>query len=55
MSVKFYQTVRRNNPEGGHLHIRCREDVQSRFMASLSIMAASDMPSCVAQSIAFKC
>jgi hypothetical protein len=29
MSVKFYQTTRRNNPEDSHLHTRRRENLKS--------------------------
>jgi hypothetical protein len=28
-SVSFYQITRRNNPEGGHLHILRRENLKS--------------------------
>jgi hypothetical protein len=28
-SVNFYQTIRRFNPEDGHLHTRCHENFKS--------------------------
>jgi hypothetical protein len=30
-SVNFYQTTRRNNPEGNHLHTRCHENRKSHI------------------------
>jgi hypothetical protein len=31
-SVNFYQTTRRNNPEGSHLHTRRRENLKSHLI-----------------------
>jgi hypothetical protein len=31
MSVNFYQTTRRNNPEDSHLHARRRESLRSHL------------------------
>jgi hypothetical protein len=31
MSVNFYQTTRRNNPEDSHLHTRRRENLKSHI------------------------
>jgi hypothetical protein len=30
--MNFYQTARRNNPEGSHLHTRRREKVKFHFL-----------------------
>jgi hypothetical protein len=31
-SVNFYQTIRRNNPEDGHLHSRRRENLKFHLL-----------------------
>jgi hypothetical protein len=38
-SVNFYQTTRRNNPEGSHLHTRRRENLKSQQGAITSILS----------------
>jgi hypothetical protein len=35
MSVNFYQTTWRNNPEDSHLHIRRRENMKSHLLQDL--------------------
>jgi hypothetical protein len=34
-SVNFYQTTRRNNPEGSHLRTRCRKNLKSHLINSV--------------------
>jgi hypothetical protein len=38
MSVNFYQTTRRNNPEDSHLHTRRRENPKSHLKELLPII-----------------
>jgi hypothetical protein len=35
MSVNFYQTTRRNNPEDSHLYIRRRENLKSYLISQI--------------------
>jgi hypothetical protein len=39
--VNFYQTIRRNNPEDSHIHIRRRENLKSCFSILNSVKIRS--------------